>query len=199
MNCSIIYYIAYKTGYIQRNINKKLSTIKDIKITGAAAAVSNSDLCIRFENTLKTNDLVIIIGGLSSGGDRNVMTVLSDYFTQKSLEVTSNKKILNPDGGKDGYLIQSGSKYIAVFPDEPEQIDKMIGSELMKHIKITPDEAATLPEPVITHTVVFAPDPNDALEQLAKRRSKNILLIVVISLTAAVLLGAAGWILSQYL
>ena len=197
LNCSIIYYIAYKTGYIQRNINKKLSTIKDIKLVGASAAVSTDDLKIRFENTLKTNDLIIIIGGLSSGSERNVMTILSDYFTQKSLEVTSNKKILNPEGGKDGYLIQSGSKYIAVLPDEPEQIDKMIGSELMKHINITPDQSAELPEPVITHTVTFAPEQDDTLEQLAKRRSKNIPLIVSISVAAAVVIGAAVWIFSQ--
>ncbi len=197
MNCSIIYYIAYKTGYIQRNINKKLSTIKDIKIVNASAAVSTDDLRIRFENTLKTNDLIIIIGGLSSNGERNVMTILSDYFTQKGFEVTSNKKIINPDGGKDGYLIQSGSKYIAVLPDEPDQIDKMVGSELMKHINITPDQSAELPEPVITHTVVFAPEQDDPLEQLAQRRSKNILLIVAISVAAAVVIGAACWIFSQ--
>ena len=199
MNCSIIYYIAYKTGYIQRNLNKKLNTIKDLKVTSTLAAVSAEDLSAKVKTALENSDLVIVIGGLTASQDRNVMTVLSDYFNENTMDVTFNKKVVNPDGGKDGYLIKSGNKYIAVFPDEPEEINKMVGSELMKNIDITPDTAVDMPEPVRKHSIVFAPEPDYSLDNLRKKRAPNILLTVCIAMGVVVVLLAAMWILSQFL
>lgn len=196
MDCSIIYYIAYKTGYIQRNLNKKFNTIPDIKVTSTVAAVSEEDLSEKFKQSLEKTDLIIVIGGLSAAENRNVMTILSDYFSNNEMEVTFNKKVVNPDGGKDGYLIRSGDKYIAVLPDEPEEINKMFGSELMKNINISPDTAAQMPEPVITHSIVFAPEPDYSLNKLKNRKRISILLTVFITLGIILALATAAWIIS---
>lgn len=197
MKFSIIYYIAYKTGYIQRNLNKKLNMIKELELVSAKAAVSPDDLNDKFTKSLEESELVIVIGGLSAGSERNVMTVLSEYFTQKEMDVTFNKKVVNPEGGHDGYLIKSGSKYIAVLPDEPEEIDSMVGSELMKNIDITPNNAADMPEPVRTHSIVFAPEPDYSLDRLNKRGAPNILLLICMSVGAVTVLAAIAWILTQ--
>ena len=199
MKFSIIYYIAYKTGYIQRNLNKKLNMIKELELISTKAAVSPDDLSDKFKQSLESSELVIVIGGLSAETYRNVMTVLSDYFNEKQMEVTSNKKVVNPDGGNDGYLIKSGNKYIIVLPDEPESIDKMVGSELMKNIDITPNNAAEMPEPVRTHSVVFAPEPDYTLDKLNGRKSPNILMIICLSVGAVTVLSAIAWILTQFL
>lgn len=197
MKFSIIYYIAYKTGYIQRNLNKKLNMIKELELVSAKAAVSLDDLNDKFAKSLEESELVIVIGGLSADSERNVMTVLSEYFTQKEMDVTFNKKVVNPEGGHDGYLIKSGSKYIAVLPDEPEEIDSMVGSELMKNIDITPNNAADMPEPVRTHSIVFAPEPDYSLDRLNKRGAPNILLLICLSVGAVTVLAAIAWILTQ--
>lgn len=197
MKFSIIYYIAYKTGYIQRNLNKKLNMIKELELVSAKAAVSPDDLNDKFTKSLEESELVIVIGGLSADSERNVMTVLSEYFTQKEMDVTFNKKVVNPEGGHDGYLIKSGSKYIAVLPDEPEEIDSMVGSELMKNIDITPNNAADMPEPVRTHSIVFAPEPDYSLDRLNKRGAPNILLLICMSVGAVTVLAAIAWILTQ--
>ena len=198
MECSIIYYIAYKTGYIQRNLNKKFNTIPDIKVTSTLAAVSGEDLSEKFKQSIEKTDLIIVIGGLSAAENRNVMTILSDYFNNNEMEVTFNKKVVNPDGGKDGFLIRSKDKYIAVLPDEPEHINKMFGSELMKNINITPDTAVEMPEPVITHSVVFAPEPDYSLDKLKNKRRSSILVTVFITLGIIIALAAAVWIYSLY-
>lgn len=198
MECSIIYYIAYKTGYIQRNLNKKFNTIPDIKVTSTLAAVSGEDLSEKFKQSIEKTDLIIVIGGLSAAENRNVMTILSDYFNNNEMEVTFNKKVVNPDGGKDGFLIRSKDKYIAVLPDEPEHINKMFGSELMKNINITPDTAVQMPEPVITHSVVFAPEPDYSLDKLKNKRRSSILVTVFITLGIIIALAAAVWIYSLY-
>ena len=64
MDCSIIYYISYKTGYIQRNLNKKFNTIPDINVTSTLAAVSAEDLSEKFGQSLEKTDFIIVIGGL---------------------------------------------------------------------------------------------------------------------------------------
>lgn len=199
MICSIIYYIAYKTGYIQRCLDKKLATVKNMEQGGVAAAVSAEDFRGKLEESLESSDFVIVVGGLTAGGDRNVMTVMSDYFNDKEMDVTFNKRVINPDGGKDGYLIRSGDKYIAVLPDEPEQVDKMMGSELLSNINISPNTTAQLPEPVRTHTVVFAPEQYDPLEQLNKRRTPNILVAAAVIFGALTVVAAVVWIITQYL
>ena len=70
----------------------------------------------------------------------------------------------------------------------------MFGSELLKNIEISPDNAEILPEPVITHSVVFAPEPDYSLDRLNSGRSVNILLRIFIVLGIVVALAAAVWI-----
>ncbi len=199
MICSVIYYIAYKTGYIQRTLTKKLAGVKDLKLGKAVAAVSKDDFREKLGQALKKSDFIIVIGGLSSGKDRNVMNVLSDYVNDTEMEITFNKRVLNPDGGKDGYLIRSIDKYIAVLPDEPDQVEKMFEGELIRNIKITPDSHAQMPEPVITHTVVFAPEQYDPLEQLGKKKKHNVFVIAAAIFGALTVAAAAAWIALQYL
>ena len=98
MDCSIIYYTAYKTGYIQRVLTKKFRTMTSINLRSGYAAVSAGDMKIKFAAALNEADLVIIVGGLRSYGDENVMTALSDYFSVSRLSVDSNKRVLNESG-----------------------------------------------------------------------------------------------------
>ena len=199
MICSVIYYIAYKTGYIQRTLSKKLAGVKNLTLNKAVAAVSKDDFTEKLTASLSDSDFIIVIGGLSSGRDRNVMTVLSDYVNDTDMEITFNKRVLNPDGGKDGYLIRSRNKYIAVLPDEPQQVEKMFESELIKNIEIDPDVQAQMPEPVITHTVVFAPEQYDPLELLGKKKKRNVFVIAAAIFGALTVAAAVVWIVLQYL
>ena len=125
MDCSIVYYIAYKTGLVQRSLTKKFRTMTDITVKTGYAAVSVPDLHNKFHRALSESELVIVVGGLSAGGDDNVMTALSDYFTRMQLDVTFSKRVLN-ESGEDGYLIKSGSKYVLVLPDDPQAAQTMV-------------------------------------------------------------------------
>lgn len=198
MNCDIIYYIAYKTGYIQRVLNRKFKDSKDIVISTAVAAVSPDDLTQKFKQSLNRSELVFIIGGLSAGEERNVMTVLSDYFSDSTMEVTFNKRIVNPSGGKDGYLIRSGEKYVVVLPDEPEHINDMVGNELMKNIDITESTPVAEPDSVTTHSIVFAPEPDYTLDNLGKKKPQNIFLKLCIALGIITVISTIVWLLVQF-
>lgn len=197
MDCAVIFYISYKTGYIQRILSKKFRESDEITIASSVAAVAPEDMRDKFSQSLENNNLIFVIGGLSAAADRNVMTVLSDYFTDNEMDVDFNKKIMNPCGGKDGYLIKSGEKYIAVLPDEPDHIETMIGSELMKNIEIIQTPTQPEPEPEKKHTIVFAPEPDDTLDKINKKRSPNLFLKICIAVGIVTVLCAAVWIIAE--
>lgn len=197
MDCSIIYYIAYKTGYIQRSLTKKFRTMSNITVKTGYAAVSPQDLQAKFRRAFEESELVIVVGGLSAPGGGNVMTVLSDYFTNERLDVGFNKRVIN-ESGEDGYLIKTGRKYVLVLPDDPEAAERMFGAELLKNIDTANPPGEEVAEPVRNHTVVFAPEPDDAMERLKTKNSASLVAIIGISLAVAVCAAAAAWIYYVY-
>lgn len=197
MNCSIIYYISYKTGYIQRVFEKKFRNNNNVKFISALAAVSAEDLRVKFKTALEKSDVVFLIGGMSTAHERNIITVLSDFFNENDMAVDFNKKIVNPDGGYDGNLIKSGNKYIAVLPDEPAHIEKMIGNELMKNIDVSEQVTVTAFEETSTPSVTFAPEPDDSFEGLRKKKASNIFLKICIAVGAVTVIAAVFWIIWQ--
>ncbi len=197
MDCSIIYYIAYKTGYIQRSLTKKFRTMSNITVKTGYAAVSPQDLQAKFRRAFEESELVIVVGGLSAPGGGNVMTALSDYFTNERLDVGFNKRVIN-ESGEDGYLIKTGRKYVLVLPDDPEAAERMFGAELLKNIDTANPPGEEVAEPVRNHTVVFAPEPDDAMERLKTKNSASLVAIIGISLAVAVCAAAAAWIYYVY-
>lgn len=200
MDGKIIYYIAYKTGYIQRTLNKQLDKIGDIKILSSTAAVSPDDLKGKFSESLEDCQLIFIVGGLSGSDKRNVMSVLSDYFNDSEMDVDFNKRIVNPHGGKDGYLIKTNDRYIVVLPDEPEHIQSMAGEELFKNIDVIPSEPNTDSKPQITtHSIVFAPEPDYTLDSIGKKRGSSILLKVCIAVGIITVVCSVVWAVYELL
>lgn len=197
MICSIIYYISYKTGYIQRVFEKKFRNNDSIKLISALAAVSAEDLCVKFKEAFEKSDTVFLIGGMSTAHERNIITVLSDFFSENGMEVVFNKKIINPDGGYDGNLIKSGNKYVAVLPDEPAHIEKMIGNEFMKNIDIAEQVTVTAADQTSTPSVTFAPEPDYSFEGLRKKKASDIFLKVCIAVGAVTVIAAVVWIIWQ--
>ncbi len=165
----------------------------DITVKSGYAAVASTDLKNKFRKSFEESDLVVIIGGLSSTGADNVITVLSEYFTQAGLDVDSNKKIIN-ESGDDGYLIKSGEKYVLVLPDNPESVERMFGTELLKNIDIS-GKTKEIAEPTLTHKIVFAPEENDSFNKLKNTNSPSIVTIIGISITTAVCLTTIIWII----
>ena len=197
MDCSIIYYIAYKTGYIQRSLTKKFRMMSNITVKTGYAAVSPQDLQAKFRRAFEESELVIVVGGLSAPGGGNVMTALSDYFTNERLDVGFNKRVIN-ESGEDGYLIKTGRKYVLVLPDDPEAAERMFGAELLKNIDTANPPGEEVAEPVRNHTVVFAPEPDDAMERLKTKNSASLVAIIGISRGVAVCAAAAAWIYYVY-
>ncbi len=204
MNCEIIFYMSHKTGYVQRTLKKSLELCRrecgELQIVGSGAAVSPADFCEKLTVSLERVDVVFVIGGLSFDKEYDVMELLSDYFPDNDMDVTFNKRVENSEGGRDGYIIRSGEKYVAVLPDEPEQVRAMVGVELLSCIDFPRNECreqyndADDEQGEIVHTVVFAPQPDDTLDKLKPKKRSDLLLKVSIAVGIAAVVCAASWL-----
>ena len=85
-----------------------------------------------------------------------------------------------------------------VLPDDPEAAERMFGAELLKNIDTANPPGEEVAEPVRNHTVVFAPEPDDAMERLKTKNSASLVAIIGISLAVAVCAAAAAWIYYVY-
>ncbi len=202
MDCDIFFYMSHKTGYIQRTLAMCLEVCRrecgDLQISKGTAAVSPKDFGDKLAESLSRTDVVFVMGGLSFDKEHDVMELLSDYFADNDMEVTFNKRVENPEGGRCGYIVRSGNKYVTVLPDEPEQVQAMVGKELLSSMNLPRDEAnehGDEDEPrEIVHTVVFAPQPDDTLDKLKPKKRSDILLKVSIAVGIATVLCAVSWL-----
>lgn len=132
MDCQIVFYMSQKTGYCEKVLQKKLEhTELNIAAASSAATVRSLGECLAA--AVDAYDLVIIIGGLSQNGSGNIVQVLSRAFSHTSADLVI-KKILSPNNGDDGYILESGNQIILVLPDDPEQLKSMVGNSLLKYI-----------------------------------------------------------------
>lgn len=132
MDCQIVFYMSQKTGYCEKAIKKKLeNTELNIAATSSAATVRSLGECLAA--AVDAYDLIIIIGGLSQSDNSNIVQVLSRAFSHTSADLKI-KKILSPSDGDDGYILESGNQIILVLPDQPEQLEAMVGNSLLKYI-----------------------------------------------------------------
>ena len=83
-----------------------------------------------------------------------------------------------------------------VLPDDPDAAERMFGVQLLKNIDTGAGSPDEIEEPVRTHTVVFAPEPDDTADRLRSRRMPTVAIITIV-ITAAVCIAAAVWIVGN--
>ncbi len=132
MDCQIIFYMAQKTGYCEKTLKRKFkkSQFKIIETSGSATV---KELGVCLASAVNSYNFTIILGGLSKTGNDNITHVLSRAFSQTSTNLQI-KKVINPCGGDDGYILESGEQIILVLPDEPKHIYAMVGNSLLKYL-----------------------------------------------------------------
>lgn len=132
MNCQIIFYMAQKTGYCEKTLRRKFKN-SQFKIAEASGAATVKELGVCLASAVSDCNFIIILGGLSKTGNENITHVLSRAFSQTTASLQI-KKIINPIGGDDGYILESGEQIILVLPDSPEHIYAMVGNSLLKYL-----------------------------------------------------------------
>ncbi len=132
MNCELIFYLATKTNLCEKALEKSLKSFELNFRTSLFATESDSLGSLVIDAFEKTN-VVFIVGGLSVKDKSGIENVLSKALANKSPD--DIKKLKNPSGGYDGYLVRQGGQLLVVLPDKPEEIESFFGEPLKGYLE----------------------------------------------------------------
>ena len=128
MKCDIVFYLAKKTALCEKTLNEIFKERK-YEINTVTASTNPESLGMH----LQCVNLVIIIGGLKTKDVRGISNVFSKALANSSTEIIP-KRIKNPVGENDGYIMRSGRQTIICLPDNPEEMENMLDKVMLDYL-----------------------------------------------------------------
>ncbi len=132
MKCDLIFYLAKKTAICQKKLNKIFEG-RNYELNTITAATSPESLGMQLSDDLECVNLVFIVGGLRDNDIRGISNVFSKALANSSTDIIP-RKIKNPLGKFEGYILRSGRQTIVCVPDNPEEIEGMINEILLNYL-----------------------------------------------------------------
>lgn len=133
MRYDLIFYLSKKTGYCEKRI-RSLMKKADGELHGVCSASEPTVLGEKVCDSLRSCPLAVIVGGLRSADDDNLSTVLSRVLSNSGLTLENMRKLTAPSG-EQGYIIRYKSQILLALPDSPDDIESMLGDNLLEYIK----------------------------------------------------------------
>lgn len=132
MKCDIIFYLAKKTAICEKKL-KSLFSERKYEINVVTASTTPESLGMQLNDDLKCVNLVFIIGGLRDDDVRGISNVFSKALANSSTDIIP-KKVKNPVGEMDGYILRSGRQTIICVPDDPEEMEGMLDQMMLDYL-----------------------------------------------------------------
>ena len=132
MKYDLIFYISKKTGYCEKRLCRRLSSI-GAEPNRIVSATSPTELGEEVTHGLRLCPLVIIVGGLRSLDDDNLENVLSRVFSNSALTLDNMRKITA--GSLRGYVVRCKGQMLLALPDSPDAIDEILSDDLLRYIE----------------------------------------------------------------
>lgn len=133
MKYDLIFYLSRKTGYCEKRL-RRLLRAAGAEANRIVSATSPSSLGEETVHSLRLVPLVLIVGGLGSPDDDNLATVLSRVFSNSSLTLDHMRRI-TAESGAVGYIVRCGSQMLLALPDDPDDIESILSTDLIAYIK----------------------------------------------------------------
>ncbi|MGN0452399.1 MAG: molybdopterin-binding protein [Ruminococcus sp.] len=134
MKCDLIFYLARKTGYCEKALQKQLSELS-LGLNEITASTTPQALGEKLNKALKRTNLVFIIGGLGFSGRNGLTEVLSQALSSTKVTIGDVRKLKNEIGKQYGYVIRCGKQMIVALPDRPDELSEMFSPALISLIK----------------------------------------------------------------
>lgn len=132
MKCDVIFYLAKKTAICERKL-KAIFAEHKYQVNIVTAATTPESLGMQLNDDLECVNLVIIVGGLRDNDVRSISNVFSKALANSSTDIIP-KKVKNPVGEMDGYILRSGRQTILCLPDNPEEIEGMLDQVMLDYL-----------------------------------------------------------------
>lgn len=131
MTYDIIFYMSRKTSYCEKRIRKQLSKI-DFKENRALSCSNDTTLGIYTCESLKLNNMVVLIGGLNESGNENTAVILSRVLSSTGITLNHVKKLRSKNN--TGYVITYKKQVLLSLPDSPDDIEEMLSDRFLEKL-----------------------------------------------------------------
>lgn len=125
MNAKIIFYSAKKTALCEKALKKRFSEL-GFKAQDSVFATDAKGLGVRLSEAFGQCGAVFTVGGLGFADRRNAAGIVAGAAAGAPVELIRRFQT----GGDDGYLLRAGNQLLVMLPDEPEQLERALHSEL---------------------------------------------------------------------
>ncbi len=132
MKCDIVFYLAKKTALCEKKLRELFSN-RIYEVNTVTASTSPESLGMQLNSHLSCVNLVMIIGGLRDNDFRSISNVFSKALANSSRDIIP-KKVKNPVGNMEGYILRSGKQTIICLPDNPEEIEGMLNEMMFSYL-----------------------------------------------------------------
>ena len=131
MDCSVIYYSARKTSLCEKALRRGTASM-GLRIASSCFATDAQTLGEKLREAFLRGSVCFVAGGLGFTDRRSVSGILANAAARSKPDLL--RRLPNGDGD-DGYLLRAGSMLLVLLPDEPEQLERMLGGRLNEFIR----------------------------------------------------------------
>lgn len=131
MNCRLVFFVARKTSFCERALQKSFSEL-DLELVKTCFATDSEQLGVELTDAFKKLNVVFVVGGLGFDDEKGIKSIISRALCETP--VNDCKKLKN-EYGDDGYVIRAANQLLVLLPDEPAQIEEIMHGPLKKYIK----------------------------------------------------------------
>lgn len=130
MNCRLVFFVARKTSFCERALQKSFSEL-DLELVKTCFATDSEQLGNELTDAFKKLNVVFVVGGLGFDDEKEIKSIISRALCETP--VNDCKKLKN-ENGDDGYVVRAANQILILLPDEPEQIESIMQGPLRKYI-----------------------------------------------------------------
>ena len=131
MNTKLIFYLSTKTGICEKALKKELCEL-NLNLRPPLFATEPQALGTLLINAFDEVNIVFLIGAMGYSDRNSMENVLSKALADK--EPDDLKKLRNPVGSDDGYLVRRGGQLLIALPDNPDSIRAIMNDVLREYI-----------------------------------------------------------------
>ena len=131
MDCSLIYYSARKTSLCEKALRRSAASL-GLRIASSCFANDPRSLGERLSEAFGRCGVCFVAGGLGFSDSRSLSRILSNGAARSQPDLLRR---LPNENGDDGFVLRAGGQLLVLLPDEPEQIERLLGGKLSELIR----------------------------------------------------------------
>lgn len=131
MDCSVICYAARRTALCEKAIRRAAASM-GLRVASSCYATDAAALGEKLREAFAHSGVCFVTGGLGFSDSRSLSGIIAHAAFRSQPDLI--RRLPNSDGD-DGYILRAGGRLLVLLPDEPAQLEKLLGGILHDFIQ----------------------------------------------------------------